>query len=226
MSLNTAQGPSGEATSISRDMPNFNSSPRPKRRRRPWVFALCAALVAAGALGTAFAFTSVNDTHQVLVVSQDIERGEIIEAGDLSVVRVSVDPALSPVAGSQRGDIEGSRAAADLWAGTLLTEEALTENLVPGDGESLVGISLTPAQMPSEPLYSGDSVRIVTTPGDQGEITNEDPVTVEAVVVGVSRVQETGETVVDVSVPERDAADLAARAATGRVALVLDARER
>jgi hypothetical protein len=80
--------------------------------------------------------------------------------------------------------------------------------------------------MPSEPLYSGDSVRIVTTPGDQGEITNEDPVTVEAVVVGVSRVEETGETVVDVSVPEADAADLAARAATGRVALVLDARER
>ena len=89
-----------------------------------------------------------------------------------------------------------------------------------------MGISLTPAQMPSEPLYAGDTVRIVTTPGDQGEVTNEDPVTVEAIVVGVSRVPETGETVVDVSVPEGDAADLAARAATRRVALVLDARER
>ncbi|MDO9495689.1 MAG: SAF domain-containing protein, partial [Nocardioides sp.] len=148
-------------------------------------------------MGTAFAFTSVNDTQEVLVVSQDIKRGEIIEAGDLSVASVSVDPALSPVAGSQRAEIEGSRAAADLWAGTLLTEEALTDNLVPGEGESLVGISLTPAQMPSEPLYSGDSVRIVTTPGDQGEVTTEDPVTVEAVVVGVSRVEETGETIVD-----------------------------
>ena len=42
----------------------------------------------------------------------------------------------------------------------------------------LAGISLTTAQMPSEPLYSGDFVRIVTTPGDQGEVTNEDPVTV------------------------------------------------
>ncbi|WP_237089507.1 SAF domain-containing protein [Nocardioides dokdonensis] len=184
------------------------------------------ALVAAGALGTAFAFTSINDTQEVLVVSQDIKRGETIEAGDLSVVRVSVDPALSPVAGSQKAELEGSRAAVDLWAGTLLTEEATTDSLVPGEGESLVGISLTPAQMPSEPLYAGDAVRIVTTPGDQGEVTNEDPVTVEAVVVAVSRVQETGETVVDVSVPEGDAADLAARAATGRVALVLDTRER
>ena len=97
---------------------------------------------------------------------------------------------------------------------------------MPGEGDSLVGISLTPAQMPAEPLYAGDAVRIVTTPGDQGELTEKDPVTIEATIVGVSRVAETGETVVDVSVPQPDAADLAARAATGRVALVLDARER
>jgi len=39
-------------------------------------------------------------------------------------------------------------------------------------------------------------------------------------------VEETGETVVNVSVPKEKSADLAARAATGRVALVLDTRER
>lgn len=199
---------------------------RVRQRRRPWVFALCAALVAAGALGTAFAYTSVNDTQEVLAVSRDIKRGETIEASDLAVVRVSVDPALTPVAASQKADLEGSRAAVDLWAGTLLTDRAVTDNLVPGQGESLVGISLTPAQMPSEPLYAGDTVRIVTTPGDQGEITDEPPVTIQATVVGVSRIEETGETVVDVSLPEQRSADLAARAATGRVALVLDARER
>ena len=226
MSLNTAQSASGEAPSASRPAPNLNNSPRLKRRRRPWVFALCAALVAAGALGTAFAFTSVNDTQEVLVVSRDIKRGETIVAGDLAVVRVSVDPALTPVPGSQKAELEGSRVAIDLWAGTLLTEQAVADNLVPGEGESLVGISLTPAQMPSEPLYGGDVIRIVTTPGDQGEVTDKEPVTIEATVVGVSRVEETGETVVDVSVPEAEAADLAARAATGRVALVLDARER
>ncbi|UUW88737.1 SAF domain-containing protein [Pimelobacter simplex] len=162
----------------------------------------------------------------VLVVSSDIKRGETIEAGDLSVVRVSVDPALTPVPGSRKAELEGSRAAVDLWAGTLLTEQAVADNLVPGEGESLVGISLTPAQMPAERLYGGDVVRIVTTPGDQGEITDKEPVTIEATVVGVNRGEETGETVVDVAVPEAEAAELAARAATGRVALVLDARER
>lgn len=226
MSVNTAQQPRDEARASIKAPPDNNHFPRLRRRRSRWVLALCAALVAAGGLGTAFAFTSVNDTQEVLVVSRDIERGETIEAGDLAVVRVSVDPALTPVAGSQKAELEGSRAAVDLWAGTLLTDQAVTDSLVPGEGDSLVGISLTPAQMPSEPLYSGDAVRIVTTPGDQGEVTDERPVTIEATVVGVSRVKETGETIVDVSVPEQRAADLAARAATGRVALVLDARER
>ncbi len=199
---------------------------RTKQRRRPLVFALCAVLVAAGALGAAFAFTSVNDTQEVVVVNRDIARGEMIEPGDLSVVRLGVDPALTPISGDQKSSVEGSRAAVDLWAGTLLSERHFTESLVPGAGESLVGVSLTTAQMPSEPLYSGDSVRIVSTPGDQGEVTDEDPVTIGATVVGVSRVVETGETVVNVSVPQVESADLAARAATGRVALVLDARER
>lgn len=224
--MNTAQHARDEVGAGIKAPPDHNHFPRLRRRRRRWVLALCAALVAAGGLGTAFAFTSVNDTQEVLVVSNDIKRGETIEAGDLAVVRVSVDPALTPVPGSQKSELEGSRAAVDLWAGTLLTAQAVTDNLVPGEGESLVGISLTPAQMPSEPLYGGDVVRIVTTPGDQGEITDREPVTIEATVVGVNRVEETGKTVVDVAVPEAEAAELAARAATGRVALVLDARER
>jgi hypothetical protein len=199
---------------------------RTKKRRRPLVFALCAVLVALGALGAAFAFTSANETQEVLVVNRDVARGAIIEPGDLSVVRLSVDPALTPISGGKKTTIEGGRAAVDLWAGTLLSEQHVTENLVPGQGESLVGISLTAAQMPSEPLYAGDSVRIVTTPGEQGDVTDADPVTIEATVAGVSHVEETGETVVDVSVQQQDSADLAARAATGRVALVLDARER
>jgi hypothetical protein len=226
MSMNTAQQARDDVGASIKAPPDHNLFPLLRRRRRRWVLALCAALVAAGGLGTAFAFTSVNDTQEVLVVSNDIKRGETIEAGDLAVVRVSVDPALTPVPGSQKAELEGSRAAVDLWAGTLLTAQAVTDNLVPGEGESLVGISLTPAQMPSEPLYGGDVVRIVTTPGDQGEITDREPVTIEATVVGVNRVEETGETVVDVAVAEAEAAELAARAATGRVALVLDARER
>jgi len=229
MSLDTEQTPAGgppPPPTATQPPAAPKATARIKERRRPLLFALMAALVAAGALVTAYAYTSVNDTQEVLVVANDVARGELIEAGDLKVVRVSVDPALTPVSGSQKSSIEGSRAAVDLWSGTLLTEQAVTDNLVPAEGESLVGISLTPAQMPSEPLYTGDTVRIVTTPGDQGEVTDQTPVTIEATVVGVSRIEETGETVVDVSVPHDKSADLAARATTGKVALVLDTRER
>lgn len=229
MSLDTTQpsagGPPPPPAAAQAPVPP-QATARIKARRRPLLFALMAALVAAGALLAAYAYTSVNDSQEVLVVANDVARGEVVEADDLQVARVSVDPALTPVSGSEKSSIVGSRAAVDLWSGTLLTEQAVTDNLVPSEGESLVGISLTPAQMPSEPLYTGDAVRIVTTPGDQGEVTDQTPVTIEATVVGVSRVQETGETVVDVSVPHEKSADLAARAATGRVALVLDARER
>lgn len=197
-----------------------------KARRRPLLFALMAALVAAGALLATYAYTSLNDTRAVLVVAQDVARGEVIEAEDLGVVRVSLDPALAPVSAGEEPGIVGSRAAVDLWTGALLTEVAFTDAVVPVVGDSLVGILLTAAQMPAEPLYAGDRVRIVSTPGDQGEVTEKEPVTIEAAVVGVGRVEATGESVIDVSVARKDSAGLAVRAATGRVALVLDSRER
>ena len=112
-----------------------------------------------------------------------------------------------------------------MWAGTLLSEQQVAENLVPGEGESLVGVSLTPAMMPSEPLYAGDTVRIVSTPGDQGEVTRD---------AGHDRGhrgrrQPGGGDRGDRRQrrrPDEKAPDLASRAATGRVALVLDSRER
>ena len=73
---------------------------------------------------------------------------------------------------------------------------------------------------------AGDRIRVVATPGAQGEFTNEPPVTIPAVVVGVRAQVDTGVSVVSVQVPEGRAAELAARAATGNVAVVLDSRER
>lgn len=52
------------------------------------------------------------------------------------------------------------------------------------------------------------------------------PVFSEATVAGVRTSSETGQLIVDLLVPHADAAVLAARAATGNVAIVLDSRER
>ena len=92
---------------------------------------------------------------------------------------------------------------------------------------SLVGVSLPPALMPAAQLQSGDQVRIVATPGAQGDLaTGTSPTSIGATVVGVRGAGDNGQIVVDVSVPYDQAAELAARAATGKIALVLDSRER
>ncbi len=202
--------------------------PRMRVRRRPWLFALMAALVAAGGLLGAYAYTSLDRTAAVLVLADDVDRGAIIEPSDLTQVRLSVDPALSAVLAADESRIVGRRAAADLWSGTLITEDSVAESVVPVAGQSLVGVSLTSAQMPSEPLRAGDEVRLVLVPeGAEGTSAAAQSLrTIEASVVNVSRVPETGSTVVDVTVVAEEAAELAAAVARGAVALVLDTREK
>jgi hypothetical protein len=93
---------------------------------------------------------------------------------------------------------------------------------MPPQGKSIVGISLTPAQVPGMPLYGGDTVRIIVTPGDNGDERVNAPQFTVAEVVGTYLDETTGNTVVNVLVSHADAGVLAARAATGNVALVLD----
>ncbi len=185
------------------------------------------ALVCVGGLVSAYAYLSTSETENVVAVRESVARGEVIEAGDLMSVQVGLDPALDPLDASELESLIGQRAAVDLSAGSLLTAQSVTEVVVPGEGESIVGVSLTSAMMPSEPIYAGDAVRIVSTPGEAGEIREGiEPVTIQATVVGIRQVAETGESVVDVAVSADRAADLASRAATRKVALVLDSRER
>lgn len=230
MSLDTSQAAPGSAGALSPPVDRAEAVRPPtaakgKTTRRPLLFALMAALVAAGALLAGWAYTTVSDTHEVLAVRETVHRGETITREDLVTVQVGIDPALTPVSSAELANVVGKRAAVDLSAGSLLTQEAITETVLPAAGDSMVGISLTPAQRPSQPLYQGDRVRIIATPGDQGEVTTSSPESVPAEVVGVRRIPETGETVVDVSLPHQRASELAARASTGRVALVLDSRE-
>lgn len=198
----------------------------PRLRRRPLVAVASALTVCVGALVSAYAYTSTSTAREVLAVTSTVHRGEVIDRTDVTAVRVGVDPALRPVSAGQLDRVVGQRAATDLPAGGLVTDEAIAVTVVPGRDLSVVGVGLPPTLLPGEPLQAGDRVRVVATPGDQGEVTSKEPRTIAATVVGVHAGDDTGRTVVDVQVPFDQAAELAARAATGRVALVLDSRER
>lgn len=194
----------------------------PKLRRRPGLVAASLVLVTVGAVVAAWVTTAVGNTVPVVAVRTDVARGEMIAAEDLTVVRIGIDPALSTIAGEDLDAIVGMRAASDLAAGGLVTAGSVTDEAIPATGESVVGISLSAAQRPARDLRPGDRVRVVSTPREGDDPPVQTPATVPATVVATLLVPETGEVVVDVSVPQAQAAALVAAAATGRVALVLD----
>jgi len=201
-------------------------APPPKLRRRPGLVAAAVILIGIGGLLGAWAWTATTNSTEVLVARADVPRGSVIEAEDLVRVQISTDPALDPLPGSALDTVVGKRAALDIAEGGLVTRGAITATVVPAEGRSVVGVAVTPAQAPSEPLQVGDSVRVVVTPPAGESAPAQTPAFSAAVVAGTSYSEETGQLVVDVQVAEGEAATLAARAATGNVAIVLDSRER
>ncbi|MFZ0530121.1 MAG: SAF domain-containing protein [Propionicimonas sp.] len=185
-----------------------------------------AAMVLVGGLLGLLVWMASTSSTEVVAVRAAVARGQVISAEDLMVVRVAVDPAVQVVPAGQLTAVAGKRAAADLIPGSLLVPAGFTDLTVPHTGESLVGVALAIGKLPAEQLHPGDNVRLIQTPADQEEVSAA-PVAIDAVVQGVSEVGSDGQTiVVDVVVPSSQAAGVAARAATGRVALVLDSRER
>jgi hypothetical protein len=181
-------------------------------------------MVAVGALLAVWLAAGSNATVPVLAVSRSVALGEVITDTDLTVVQVTPDPALRPVPASRRDEVLGRRAATDLVPGGLLTRAQVTDATAPAPGFALVGVAVKPTQMPGQPLRPGDRLLVVSTPPVDGDVTTDPPTVVDATVVRVGALDDTGQRVVDVTVPDADAADLAARAATGRVALVLQPR--
>lgn len=210
-----------------------------QRRRRPGLVALSVALIAAGGLSGAVLYSSSGHRTAVVVVARDVPVGSRITEADLSTASIALDPAVQSVKASRTGALVGQRAATDLKAGSLLAPSQVTTQSLIGPGEQLVGVSVKPSQLPATPLVPGEKVLIVSTPdSDAGAVrpdngstdaaasSGRSPVTLPAKVVAVGRpAAATNAVVVDVAVPATDGPALAARAATGNVALVVVARD-
>jgi len=198
---------------------------RPQRRARHLLAAL--ALSGLGALAVYFAVDATTKTTSVVEVREAVQRGETITRKDLTTVDVNA-AGLKTVPAARLNGLIGQRAQQPLFAGTLLTPDALNTSVVPVNGQSLVGVALTSAQMPTEPLVAGDVVSIIDTP-NSGDTANQVPATpnaTNATVQNVGPPDAQGLVTVDVLVPEGSSARLAAQASTGHVALVLQSRER
>lgn len=196
---------------------------RSKLQRSPLQIVLGVLVLAAGAVFGWFMWATTSTATEVVAARVDVERGQMITAQDLTTVRVTIDPSMRTVPGSDLQTLVGQRAAADLSAGTLVSPDQVTDLLLPPTGMSVVSVPIDAGLVPSVPIRAGDTVRLVQTPSTGGELATN-PLTVTAEVISVAVDDPT--TVVNVLVPSDKAGDLAALAATGRVALVLDSRTR
>jgi len=181
------------------------------------------ALVAAGGLTAAWLATSADTSTPVVVAAAPVLRGQVLTAEQLTTAQVS---GLSPSAvtpSEQLPSLVGMTAVSDVPAGAPIPRSAVSDAAVPGPGEAVVGILLAPGQVPTVELKPGSGVRIVATPRSQDDPPPTSPTGTAAVLVSTSTDESTGHTVVNVAVPAPQAANLAALAATGRAALVLDA---
>lgn len=221
------QQPTPTPSTFVKPKPDLGTKPTKQSRRGARV-GLSIALVAVGGLGGAYAYTALSGpTVNVLVVSgSEIQRGQTIQASDLSEVALPRSTSgIDAVTSAHLDEVVGARATTTLLPGSILTSTSYSADLTPAKGTSIVGVALTSSQLPTEPLDAGDHVRIVDTPVQQGDPPAEDPSSVSAVVVSTHYDDVASQTIVNVQVSSSDAANLAARAATGRVALILDSSE-
>src|SRR5918994_4431926 len=77
-------------------------------RQRRWSLALLAVLVTLGwALAFVVLWMNAGGRKPVLALKQDVAAGQVLQAEDLQVVRVSSDPGVKPVASSERDEVIG-----------------------------------------------------------------------------------------------------------------------
>jgi hypothetical protein len=205
--------------------------PRLPRRRRWGLFALGVVLVALCAVVAYLLVVTAGVTRPYLAVAHDVPYGTTISAGDLTVVNVNPAAGLSPIPASDRDKVLGKHAAADLFAGTLLTRAQLADKAIPAPGQQLVGVELKPGQLPARALRPGDAVILVVVPptGLAGVPDTQSggtarPATIPATVAGAAPPQTNGNVRVDVAVSQSDGPTVASMAAAGRLVIVLTTR--
>lgn len=134
--------------------------------------AVAALLVVMGAGTGVWAVTSSGDKADAVVLTRPLNRGELIETGDLAITRVSVDGTDVRLSSPQaaRESLVGRQALLDLPAGTLVTPE-MAGSALPPAGLARVGLRLAPEALPSAQVQPGDWVQVVFPDGMSGEPT-------------------------------------------------------
>ncbi|WP_236865651.1 SAF domain-containing protein [Brevibacterium daeguense] len=196
-------------------VPKTHKLPAAGRDRRPLMMALAIVLILVGAIASALIAFSAGSRSDVLVAVRDIEPGQTISEADFTTARVGTDAAGIIPADSLENFV-GSHAVSLIPQGTVVNQNMFVSgSAIPSNGE-VVGLVLTPTQRPSEPLASGDVVRLyqgagVEAGGGTGQVLVESARVVSVIDAG-------GNLSVSVLIGSDQAATLVPSAAAGQVA--------
>lgn len=193
----------------------------PKGRRRPGLITAGVALAMLGALVAVWLVTSAGDRTNVVMLARDVPYGATLTSADLALTAVAVDSGVATTSADERASLVGQVAAADLVAGSLLAPGQVTTVAPPGPGEVLVPLPVSAGRLPASGLTAGDRLLVVDTPAASADPPSHVPASFAVTVVRLGAPDLNGASVIDVVVAETDGPALAARAATGRFALVL-----
>lgn len=133
----------------------------PIKRRPSWVLG-GVMLVGVAALLGAYVFSSVTDTLQVTVAAQDLEPGELIDAGDLRVVEMGRTGDLRAILADQQDLIIGQSPRSLIPAGTVLNTGLFVsaDDVIP-PGQVVVGAAFSAGEVPTPNLAAGDRVTLL-----------------------------------------------------------------
>ena len=201
--------------------PQENRLPGTRPRRRRGVLAGGLMLTALGGALVAWLVGAAGDRTDVLVMARDVPYGQVLVAGDVTLTAVAVDTLVDTVAADQLDAVVGQVAAADLFAGSLLTPGQVASDTPPGEGEVLVPLPVAAERLPAGGVHAGDRLLVVDAPSPGSDPLATAPETFEVTVVRIGEADMNGLSVLDVAADENDGPGLATRAASGRFALVL-----
>jgi hypothetical protein len=198
-------------------------TPDPVRlRRRPILVTVGILLTVTASATAGWAVLHAQDTVRVLAVARPVSAGHQITSRDLTVLDLAANSTSSVLAAGDAKQAVGRYATVSLLPGQLLLRESLSDEVLPAAGSALVAVTVPSSRMPAVALEAGDRVLVVSTPADQEDPPHADvPDSLVALVVSTQPLPDTDQIVVTVQIEQARAALLAARAATGRIAIAV-----
>lgn len=134
----------------------------PLRRRKVRIPELAIGLFVIAAAVTISVVLNTDDSKGtgVLAVTRAVQRGEVIDSGDLTVVTLTADQNIALLSTRLAGDIVGMRAAVDIDAGTPLSSSHLFDVVPLSSSDAVVGIVVDDSLAPAD-LVVGDTVKVL-----------------------------------------------------------------